>query len=155
MIRKLQKFVRLNTADKELFFQVWLRLWQVRTMLWTSTYNVTRSRLQKKVSIGDPVKSDLKYVKKIARFVSVASGFVPRASCLVQALAGECLLRESGFDPSLHIGVKREHSETFEAHAWLEFDGTKVIGGPASTGFRSICQTHHDGKAVWHSITNT
>ena len=135
MIRRLQQFLRLDAADKKLFAQVWLRLLQVRIKLWTSTYKETRSWLEKRASVGSPVKSDQQHAETIARFVSAASRFVPEASCLTQALAGESLLRGSGLEPSLHIGVKKDNNDLFEAHAWLELGEIKLIGGPASSEF--------------------
>ena len=90
---------------------------------------------KKRASVGGPVKSDQQHAEKIARFVSAASRFVPEASCLTQALAGESLRRESDIEPSLHIGVKKDTDESIEAHAWLELGEIKLIGGPASSEF--------------------
>ena len=65
--------------------------------------------------------------RRIAWAVEAAARRIPRASCLIQALAADAMLRRSGRLPDLHIGVAREGS-AFEAHAWLELDGTVLVG---------------------------
>jgi hypothetical protein len=56
--------------------------------------------------------------------------FVPRATCLTQALAAQLLFARAGYAASLRIGVARQ-GEAFQAHAWLE-DGTVVVFGDRS-----------------------
>lgn len=51
--------------------------------------------------------------------------------CLVQALSTMWMLRETGDQGVLRIGVKRENGE-FAAHAWLERGGDIIIGGRSS-----------------------
>jgi len=63
----------------------------------------------------------------IAGAVRSAARLVPGASCLTQALAARVLLEQGGHSSRLHIGVSREHGD-FEAHAWVEHDGSIIIG---------------------------
>ena len=65
---------------------------------------------------------------RIAWSVGSAARFVPRATCLTQALAGEILLRRAGYPADLRIGVATDRSGTLEAHAWIESEGRVVIG---------------------------
>lgn len=60
--------------------------------------------------------------------VRAASRWVPRATCLTQALAARWLLARRGFDAVLRIGVTRSESG-IQGHAWLERDGRVLIGG--------------------------
>ena len=53
----------------------------------------------------------------------LASCYVPRATCLVQALAAQVLLSWQGLDSHLRIGVALSADKEFEAHAWVECDG--------------------------------
>lgn len=55
------------------------------------------------------------------------STYVPKATCLVQALAAQLLLTRHGHMADLQIGVSQ--AKGFEAHAWLEFEGRVVLGG--------------------------
>jgi hypothetical protein len=66
-------------------------------------------------------------VAKTVWAVSVASKYVPRASCLTQALAGAWLLRRKGQHAELVIGVKKTNRD-FQAHAWVVSNGRVVIG---------------------------
>ena len=50
------------------------------------------------------------------------------AQCLPQAIAGYCLLRRGGMSPAIRLGVAVEDCR-LDAHAWLECDGSTVIGG--------------------------
>jgi hypothetical protein len=67
-------------------------------------------------------------IEQIAWAINVVSQYVPAATCLTQALAGQALLRQAGFDPILRIGVRRYEDHSFGAHAWVECDGDVVIG---------------------------
>jgi hypothetical protein len=67
--------------------------------------------------------------EQLARDVCVVSSYVPRATCLTQALAGQVLFDLYGHPAHVHVGViKTEGKGTFQAHAWLESDGKVVIG---------------------------
>ena len=57
------------------------------------------------------------------------AGRVPGANCLVVALVGEAMLKASGYEANLCIGVSTR--EGFKAHAWVEMDGRAVIGAAA------------------------
>ena len=58
--------------------------------------------------------------------VTVAGRYVPGATCLVQALVGERLLRRAGYPAELRIGVANQPD--FHAHAWVESNGKVVLG---------------------------
>jgi hypothetical protein len=79
-----------------------------------------RSRLQQ----GPQASLD-----SIAWAVTVASHYVPVATCLTQALAARVLLAGRGRSARLCIGVARSESGRFQAHAWVECAGRVVIGG--------------------------
>jgi hypothetical protein len=67
-------------------------------------------------------------MRKIAWAVTVASRRVPDASCLTQALATQVLLGRLGYASALRIGVAKDLQGQLEAHAWVESDGTIIIG---------------------------
>lgn len=67
--------------------------------------------------------------ENVAWAVGTASRYVPRATCLTQALAAQLLLAGEGEASRLHVGVARASDGTFRAHAWLESEGRIVIGG--------------------------
>lgn len=77
-------------------------------------------------SSGDSLNS----TRSIAWAVTVTSRFIPRATCLVQGLTTQVLLAREGIPSDLCIGVAKNDCASFEAHAWVETDGSIIIGGP-------------------------
>ena len=65
--------------------------------------------------------------RRIAWAVEATARRIPRASCLIQALAADAMLRRSGRSPDLRIGVVKD-GDLFEAHAWVELEDTVLIG---------------------------
>jgi hypothetical protein len=66
---------------------------------------------------------------RIVWAVIVASQYIPRATCLAQALAAQILLARECYQSNLRIGVAKGDKDQLEAHAWLESDGKVLIGG--------------------------
>ena len=67
-------------------------------------------------------------VDRMAWAVRAVSQYVPQATCLTQALAGQVLLGCRGHPTRLRIGVTKHLQTGLEAHAWLECDGRIVLG---------------------------
>jgi hypothetical protein len=65
--------------------------------------------------------------EQLARDVSVVSNYVPGATCLTQALAGQVLLQHFGHCAVVHVGVTKDVGP-IQAHAWPESGGKVVIG---------------------------
>ena len=59
---------------------------------------------------------------------SIARRVLPARPCLTQALVARRLLRRQGVETDLKFGAAREAEGAFLAHAWLEYEGTVVIG---------------------------
>lgn len=59
---------------------------------------------------------------------AVGRRLMPQRPCLTQALVGRLLLAREGVATTLHIGVAKA-AEDLKAHAWLEHEGTILIGG--------------------------
>ena len=73
-------------------------------------------------------------VNRIARAIERGSRHAPRrATCLVQALAADAMLRRRGVPSVVHLGVlgQRPGGEPLEAHAWVESGGVVVTGWTA------------------------
>lgn len=66
---------------------------------------------------------------QIVRAVQRGAWLAPEASCLVQAIATEALLRRAGLEPEIRVGVEPAGAGRFRAHAWVMLDGRPVIGG--------------------------
>ncbi|HEX8917868.1 MAG TPA: lasso peptide biosynthesis B2 protein, partial [Chloroflexota bacterium] len=75
---------------------------------------------------------------RAARAVVGASRSIPRASCLTQAIAGRWLLASYGHPSQVHIGAARDNDGRLELHAWLDCNGTIVIGGEEYAAFQAL-----------------
>ena len=53
---------------------------------------------------------------------------VPGARCLARAVAADAILERSGRAPEMHVGARRSPDGRLEAHAWLEAEGSVVVG---------------------------
>ena len=138
MLRRIKQFNQLPKSEKKILFLAWQRSWQVRISLWLRSYKETRSRLEDRFTSQENKLENSVSAERIAYLVMAASKWVMSSTCLTRALVGEWMLKEAGFNPSLHIGVKKGEEKDFEAHAWLEMDGEKLIGGTAAEGFKQI-----------------
>jgi Transglutaminase-like superfamily len=67
--------------------------------------------------------------ERIAWAVARAGCFVPKATCLTQALAAKVLLERSGHPAQVRVGFGRSEDARLIAHAWVESDGQVVLGG--------------------------
>lgn len=71
-------------------------------------------------------QKNTKNVKDIIWSVIVASIYVPKSTCLVQAITAQILMTHYNYDSILRIGVNK--SENFKAHAWVEMDNKTILG---------------------------
>jgi hypothetical protein len=77
-------------------------------------------------------------VERVTWAVEAVSRRIPQATCLTQALSAQLLLRQFGYDSRLCLGVARTPRGEFRAHAWLERDGSVVIGGAEASAFTRL-----------------
>jgi Transglutaminase-like superfamily len=61
------------------------------------------------------------------------------ALCLPRALAVHAMLRRRGIASRLCLGVARKGGE-LAAHAWVEIDKDKIVGGAAAAGFTRLAE---------------
>ncbi len=68
--------------------------------------------------------------RSTAAMVSIAARYgIKRANCLPQSLTLWWLLRRQGIAGELRVGVRKE-VDSFEAHAWVEYNGLPVNDRP-------------------------
>jgi hypothetical protein len=124
----LLKFVHLPSADRNLLVKSALLLGAVRLGLWLFPFQTLR-RLLDRMTGGNTTLQEETSIAKITWAITVASGYVPAATCLTQALTTQVLLGQQGHTGTLRIGVVRSEVGQFQAHAWVEYQGRVVIGG--------------------------
>jgi hypothetical protein len=70
---------------------------------------------------------------RVLRCTAAAARFMPVSStCLATAMVVQALLQRHGYSALMRIGVRRPADGKFAAHAWLEYEGAVIVGGPAS-----------------------
>jgi hypothetical protein len=126
----LARFFALPATERRLLLTAAGLLAAVRLGLWVfpfrSVHRSIRSfRIASRYAAGRVVLPP----ERIAWAVEVAARRVPRATCLVRALAAQALLARHGHASQLRLGVARGAGRAFEAHAWLEGNGQVLIGG--------------------------
>lgn len=130
-MNNLRKFIKLSWFEQRLLVQTFLLVAAIRLGLWTLRLKRVRWLFEHSVARGRVASASRASVEQLVWAVSVASSFVPHASCLTQALAMRTLMIRSGHPGELCIGVARPVGGAFSAHAWVQSEGTIVIGGPA------------------------
>jgi len=129
-MKNLLKFFHLPFAEKKLFFHALYLLVVYRIRLQMSPIQDLFLRVQSHSQTTLPTISGPVSPVRIARLIRIASHFILRSTCLSEALAGQVLFASYGYKTNLHIGVAKDaENSSFEAHAWLSFEGKILIGG--------------------------
>ena len=107
----------------------------VRIGLWVLPFGRVRDLVAREPAAvqgrGEPRRTaaDLqRFVADVVWAVVAISRRVPRATCLTQALVAQRLLADDGIASEIRLGVARDTTGAFEAHAWLLHEGRIVLG---------------------------
>ena len=122
----------MSPTDRRLVTEAAALLCVARAGLWLLPLRTLRRALDW-YGRRDPAPTPVPVVlpAKVAWAIAALSRRLPGPmTCLVQALAADTLLRRYGYAPDLRIGVRdqRDDSKPLEAHAWIECDGTVIVG---------------------------
>jgi hypothetical protein len=134
VVRTFGRFVALPLRDQILLIQALFLVAVIRIALCLVPFRLLLRWTLRLPRHGRPANS----ADSLARAVSAVARFVPRASCLTQALAARVLLSQSGHDCRLEIGVRKDPRKRLEAHAWVVCGDRVVIGDEEAKGFRLI-----------------
>ena len=127
-MKKILKFLGLPLARKKLLVEALLMVAGVRIGLWVVPYRRLNTWLPAAPCAEASQTIDWPTIREAAAAVSLCSRFVPQATCLTQAIATQTLLGRRGLDSRLTIGVDKDETGAFLAHAWIEIEGKIVIG---------------------------
>lgn len=134
--RKIGTFAKLTLTERRLALEAIYWHSFVRVGLWVLPFRVMQTVCDRR---GRPkARHTRATVQEIAWSVRLASRYVPHATCLTQALAARILLGRRGLPAGVHIGVARDASRGFEAHAWAESEGVVVCGGSEAPQYTPI-----------------
>jgi hypothetical protein len=124
-MKKLSKFFGLPTAEQFLLLRTVILVAAIRAGLWVLPFRV----MQRITFRTRKIKQTSYSVEQFIWAVRATSLYVPRATCLTQAMAAQALLLRAGYNPKVKIGVAKNEKNLFEAHAWLMLGDRVLIGG--------------------------
>ena len=130
---KLKRFARLTMAERLLLIRVLLVVGVARATLWLLPIEAARKAVAR-AAVGTAGQSQ----ERLVWAVRVASRYLPHATCLTQALAAQALLAHSGYPSQVEIGVTKDESRRFHAHAWVVCQGQVVLGGQQVERYNSL-----------------
>jgi len=127
-MRRIHKFLNLSSTEKRLLIRTWFLLGFIRLGLQWFPFSTLRKLLYRFRSIlgrGEKEFSE----EQLIWSITVASRYIPKVTCLSQALTAQLLLQQKGHQAYLHIGVTEAEEGGIRAHAWVESKGKVLIGG--------------------------
>ena len=65
---------------------------------------------------------------KACQLTHIAANLTPFATCFSRSLAGSIALASLGLESTIHIGVLKNRTQPFSAHAWLIYDDKLITG---------------------------
>ena|SRR4030042_2053805 len=126
-MRRIRKFFNLSSSEQRLLIKAWILLGLIRLGLELFPFSTLRKLLNRLKSIIGGFEKEFSE-EQLVWSVTVVSRYIPKATCLAQALTSQCLLQQAGHQACLHIGVT-EDDGCLKAHAWVESQGRILMGG--------------------------
>jgi len=127
-IPPLRKFLSLPAKERYILLKAFLLLSIIRLGLWLLPFRTLQQTLERLFHYPVTSYRQAPSPEKFSWAVSAVSRYVPSATCLAQALTLQALLSQEGIHSDLALGVARDDATGITAHAWLEIDGTVIIG---------------------------
>ena len=124
-----RKFFSLPAKERQILLKAFFLLIIIRLALWFLPFRTLQKTLDRLFHYPAISHKPSLSPKKVSWAVSAVSLYVPSATCLARALTLQALLSQEGIHSDLRIGVARDDASGITAHAWLEIDGTVIIGG--------------------------
>ena len=139
------RFLRRPSGEKRLLLKTVIVLCVVRLALWLIPFRMLRRLLQRgKRRAVAPDRPETLSVDRIAWAVRLCSRCLPAFTCLTQALAAQLLLKHTGHQAHLRIGVAKGKDGRLEAHAWVESDGRIVVGDMTGLSRFTVLSSHRE-----------
>ena len=134
----LRRFAYLPRRERRLLLSAFVLVAATRAALPVVPFRRLQARARR-VATPTP-RGDGPSPERVAWAVAVAGRYVPDATCLAQALALQRLLGRYGHRAELRIGVAKEDGD-LKAHAWLEREGSILIGEAGASDFTTLVAT--------------
>lgn len=132
-MRVLLKFLSLDSYERLLLSKTFALVWMTSVSLRLLPFAMVQRLFASRIAPSGRMHHRQHPIERLLWAIDAASRYVPGASCLSLALAGRMMLNREGYPAHIHIGVAKDQTSSFAAHAWLESEGRIVIGGHEST----------------------
>ena len=119
---RLPAFFARSALERRILLEALVTLGFVRAGLWLLPFGLLLRLVRRPLGKTSEVE-----VSRLTKTLTAVSRYVPRATCLTQALAGQRLLAAHGYSSRLQMGVCKD-GVRLSAHAWLEHGGSVVVG---------------------------
>lgn len=128
-MKAIYKFLQLPRSDRWLLLQAFVLLTAIQVGLHLLPFLNLKRDLERFAAVkrSSPI-TRRPAADRIPWAVRVASGYIPKATCLPQALVTHFLLVRNGYPADLKIGAAKKQDGSFEAHAWVTSEQRIVIG---------------------------
>ncbi len=145
MILLARKFFRRPSADRRLL----VRAFGVHACISSLLRVAGIRRLSRWLEAGSVDRGacgiDDASMERVVWAVRQAAAVAPWGrTCLTEALTAAVLLRLAGCETTLQYGVASADAGGLDAHAWLEYRGTVILGHSA----RPYAALHHAGRTA-------
>lgn len=147
-MRPIWRFARRTRVERRLLVQAFLLLLAItvglRLMPLVSLQRVL-SHPARKAWVRRDVRPS---PDTVVWAVRVMSSYIPRATCLVRAVALQTLLGVYSWPSRLCIGFGQGAGGTLGGHAWVEAEGAAEIVEEGQAEYRCVLTLGADGSAV-------
>jgi hypothetical protein len=127
-MRRISKFLNLSSTEQRLLIKTWILLGLISLGLQLFPFSTLRKLVYRFRSILGGGEKEFPE-DRLVWSVGVVSRYIPKATCLGQAITTQLLLQQAGYQACLHIGVTEAEKGGLKAHAWVESQGKVLIGG--------------------------
>ena len=133
-MKQLRKWLHLERERRDLILQAFLLLTlsrlALRLVALKTTHRLVRWMAKRIATTKGDKGSDK---RQIAWAIGVVGkGPLGGGTCLAQALVAQQMLCCRGYAARVHVGVAKRVDGRLLAHAWVESDGTVIVGGTAA-----------------------
>lgn len=133
-MKRFVRVLRLQPTARRLSIEALVLLGTIAPVLKFGPSALT-GRIIRRASSGGAGAADRAFVAEVAAAVKRAAPHVAGATCLAQALTGWLMLTRRQQAATVRLGVSRGSTSELNAHAWVECNGERVIGGEGAAGY--------------------
>ena len=143
-MRRVRKFLSLSLREKFLLMEAVILVSAIRVGLTLLPFSTLQKLLAKVTKKNIDLERKRRFsIDQVAWSVAAVSHCVPKATCLVQALAIQVLLLSQGYPANLQIGVDKRGRSELQAHAWVESQGRILSRGSEIGAYRPLRFQQH------------